>query len=340
MYCKLLEKGFSIQVDGTYSPCCQFEWQHESPTDFETFKKLRSDKHQEMMSTDWIPECRWCKQDHTFKGESMRDHVNATVEGNFWELWFSNTCNLSCRMCNSALSSTWQQIIKRNPHLEWDKNFKMSTQVTHYKFQETEFFNDLPNTKHLKLLGGEPMLIKEVKRVLQYVLDNNFADQINLHLTTNLTQTVDDWWIDVFKSFKTVRVIGSVDGLGKRYEYIRPGSNFDIVLKNAQVLKDLSQKIKHLSFIISCTGQTLTAFQHKDIYKFWQEHGLEVDIEQLYYPEFMSYRSLNPTLRKLYGIESELTYDPSQFEQLVKHMKIQDQIHGTSFHNEFAELFD
>jgi len=54
----------------------------------------------------------------------------------------------------------------------------------------------------------------------------------------------------------------------------------------------------------------------------------------------MSYRSLNPTLRNLYGIKSELEYDPKQFEQLVKHMKIQDQIHGTSFRNEFPELFD
>lgn len=338
--CKLLEQGTTIQIDGCFSPCCQFEWQQPAPSNYQDFIKLRGQKNQQMQSDQWIPECRWCKDDHEFKGESMRDHVNQTVEGNFWELWFNNTCNLACRMCNAWLSSTWQQNIKLNATKKWHKEFtSWSIDSTPVKFDELVFFDDLPNVKHLKLLGGEPFLIKEVKRTLEYILSKNFSQNINLHLTTNLMQPINDWWINVFESFKSVTLIGSVDGLNSRYEYIRPGASFDQALKTVDQIKTISKVIPNFHFMISSTGQTLNAVQYKATKQFWKQKDIEVDIEQLYYPNFMSYKSLHPDLRKEFGIETTMEYDQSCFDTLVEQMKIQDSVHGTNFELECAELF-
>lgn len=339
--CVLLEKGTTIQIDGSYSPCCQFEWQHPSPTDYKKFLELRKEKNQKMKSspTQWIKECRWCQDDHAWKNESMRDHVNATVEGNFWELWFNNTCNLSCRMCNAWLSSTWQQNIKQNPNFNWHKEFVKDQKIKSVKFNETVFFEDLPNVRHLKLLGGEPFMIKEVKKVLEHIIEQNLAKQINLHLTTNLTHEITDWWKKVFETFKSVTVIGSMDGLEKRYEYIRPGASFDKSIKTAEYLKQISNWIKDFDFMISCTGQTLNAVQYHDIKEFWNNKGIHIDIEQMYYPDFMSYKSLHPKLRNKFKINTEIEYDPKSWEMLIKQMELQDKVHNTNFKLECAELF-
>lgn len=336
--CVLLEKGASITINGGISPCCQFEWQHQTPTDYKHFLELRQQKNLEMQTDAWIPECRRCKDDHDFKGDSMRDHVNQSVEGNFWELWFNNTCNLSCRMCNVYLSSTWANNVKQYQDQAWDSNYTFTFDQKHIKFDETVFFNDLPNVRHLKLLGGEPLLIKEVKRTLDYIVTNNFASNINLHLTTNLTQEINDYWKNIFLEFKSVFVIGSVDGLYSRYEYIRPGASFSNILRTVDQLQKLDNDNSDIRFIISCTGQTLNASQNSAIKSFWNTKGIDHDIEQLYYPDFMSYKSLRPDLRSKFGIVTSMEYDEKLWKKLVVQMKIQDQVHGTNFGTECSEL--
>lgn len=338
--CAFLQKGNTISIDGSFSPCCQFEWQHPAPTNYQDFIQLRQSKDELMQSDEWIPECRWCKDDHEFKGESMKDYANQFIKGNHWELYFNNTCNLACRMCYAWLSSTWEQNIKRNPNLAWDKNYVADPDsIRSFKFDETVFYDDLPNVRHLKLLGGEPFLMKEVKRVLDHVMMKGYAHQIDLHVTTNLMQSIDDWWQGVFASFRTTRLIGSVDGLGQRYDYIRPGAKFETAMNTVQQIKKITASNPKLIFNISCTGQTLNASQYNDIKTFWKHEGIQLDIEQMYYPEFMSYRSLHPDLRKQFGIETTLEYDPKCFEKLVEQMHIQDSIHGTSFNKACPELF-
>lgn len=338
--CVLLEKGCSITIDGGLSPCCQFEWQQPHPTDYQNFLQLREQKNQAMQSDQWIPECRWCHDDEKFKGDSMRDHVNKTVEGNFWELWFNNTCNLACRMCNAYLSSTWQSNIKHHEYLSWHKDYTIRSDRKFLKFDKTVFFQDLPNVKHLKILGGEPLLTKEVKRTLMYVIENNFSHNIHLHLTTNLTQPITDEWKDIFNAFQSLFLIGSVDGLYKRYQYIRPGANFNNIMQTVDTLKNLTQKIKNFEFSISCTGQTLNAVQNNDIKDYWKKYGLTCDIEQLYYPKFMSYRSLHPKLRDKFGIKTTLNYEEKYWIQLLEQMQVQDKVHNKHFKTECPELFE
>lgn len=343
--CIMLEKGITYRPGGKLYPCCLWQWQDdvENVYDYETFKTLRAQKRDQMNSSDeWIPECKQCMEDTKFKGDSFRDHANTIVEGGFWELNFNNTCNLSCRMCNGSLSSTWLSLIKKNPHEQWHRDYTEIGYEDHLKFDKLEFYEELPTVRHIKLLGGEPFLMKEVYRMLNYVMDSGHAHKINLHVTTNLTQPFTDWWHKVIDKFKRLQIMGSVDGLGSRYEYIRPGAKFQQVSDMAKHLNDLTAVKENFSMHISCCGMTLTASQHQQMFDYWQKQvGIaSMDVEQVYEPTFMSYRSLHPTLREMYNINAGFDYDPKEWDMLIKQMAIQDKIHGTDFRKECPELFD
>ena len=156
-YCVMLEKGITYRPGGKLYPCCLWKWQDiPAPTDYEQFKKMREEKREQMNSSDdYIPECKQCMDDTEFKGDSFRHHANNTVKGGFWEMNFNNTCNLSCRMCNPSLSSTWASILKKER-----KNFPFAEDYTdheymeHVKFDKIEFYHELPHVRHIKLLGG------------------------------------------------------------------------------------------------------------------------------------------------------------------------------------------
>jgi len=346
-YCVMLEKGITYRPGGKLYPCCLWKWQDiPAPTDYEQFKKMREEKREQMNSSDdYIPECKQCMDDTEFKGDSFRHHANNTVKGGFWEMNFNNTCNLSCRMCNPSLSSTWASILKKErKNFPFAEDYTDNEYMEHVKFDKIEFYHELPQVKHIKLLGGEPFLMKEVYRMLDYVMQTKHSKNIVLEVTTNLTQPFDDYWKKVVENFKEVNVCGSVDGLGSRYEYIRPGGNFQDVSDRAKQILDLSHSISgNLNIRISAVGMTVTASQHHDIKKFWKEIGInDVEIEQCYEPTFMSYRSLHPTLRDRFNVHPghELEYDEKEWKQLQLQMAILDKIHGTDFKTECPELFD
>lgn len=345
-YCVMLEQGITYRPGGKLYPCCLWRWQPDQPdvTDYNEFRNIIETKRQQMnFSENWIPECEQCRQDTEFKGgESFRDHANEIVEGGFWELNFNNTCNLSCRMCNGSLSSTWASIIKQHPDQPWHSDYTDFGYENHLKFDKLEFYHELPNVRHIKILGGEPFLMKEVYRMLDYVMESGHSRHISLYVTTNVTQPFTDYWHNVIENFKHFQLMCSVDGLGSRYEYIRPQSNFQQVSDRVKHLKDLTAKKNNFSIAISCCGMTLTASQNDDVFKYWKQTvGVKhCEIEQVYEPTFMSYRSLKPELRQKYNINAGFNYDEKEWLELEKQMAIQDKLYGTSFRNECPELFD
>ena len=80
--------------------------------------------------------------------------------------------------------------------------------------------------------------------------------------------------------------------------------------------------------------------QNNDIKDYWKKYGLTCDIEQLYYPKFMSYRSLHPKLRDKFGIKTTLNYEEKYWIQLLEQMQVQDKVHNKHFKTECPELFE
>lgn len=158
----------------------------------------------------------------------------------YLDLRLGHTCNLKCIMCSPHDSSQWigdhkkvfpilQSPVVRS-QMEWDqKNFDN-------KWHErpefwNEVFEQIPNIKQLYFAGGEPLVIKEHALFLEEIVRRGYAHKILLRYNSNGT-IITDKMIELWSKFRKVKLAISLDGIGKRVEYIRYPLNFKEIEEN------------------------------------------------------------------------------------------------------------
>ena len=83
----------------------------------------------------------------------------------------------------------------------------------------------------ISITGGEPLLHKDILKILKLCRDLNFQITIS---TNGLL--ISNSLIDNFKKFQVARVIVSLDGLKESHEYIRSKNTFDKTVTNIKSL--------------------------------------------------------------------------------------------------------
>jgi MoaA/NifB/PqqE/SkfB family radical SAM enzyme len=305
--------------------------------------------YEKSLSDEWMPECIDCMEEEqepdsrSLRVESLQKYDNADTHGlKYWDLKISNTCNLMCRMCGPNDSSTWMKNAKANPVFDWPEHVKESLTAKlswHDTFLET-VKDSLWDIDVLKFTGGEPMLVKHVKEVIQHLIDQGASKSVSLRLTTNATVVYDEWWQNLVHEFKNVCVSMSIDGYGKRFEYQRAGASWEQVEKNAKLI---SKQQKHKNFFcnIAYTPTSINAAITDQTRAWAEENNLYFHKGVVVHkPTYMGYASLDYPLRTRYNIQSDVPYDPAQFEILKKQMSYIDKVYNTDFKTECPEFFD
>jgi MoaA/NifB/PqqE/SkfB family radical SAM enzyme len=93
-----------------------------------------------------------------------------------------------------------------------------------------------------------------------------------LHYTTNVTVFPDSGWWELWKHFKEVDIQLSIDGIGKRQEYIRHPSNWDDIVENVQ--KYLSFKDFNVQISVSHTVSAYNIFYLDEFFAWCYSIGL------------------------------------------------------------------
>jgi len=176
----------------------------------------------------------------TAKGEKYR------FEGRILEIQvksFGIECNLDCQMCHHFSSSirtkmafdngVWNDVVwgdkeearKKSEVAMWPKPVgKINKQIL-----------DLaPYIYNLKIIGGEPLVMKKHYELLQQIIDIGEAKNMQLKYQTNAT-TLAAGKHNILKyipHFKSVLVVVSLDSVGKSNDYIRRRSDYDTIVKN------------------------------------------------------------------------------------------------------------
>ena len=143
------------------------------------------------------------------------------------ELYPSNICNLKCRICGPYNSSRWISEAKETLGIT-EKVYNNLTP------ENMDLFSDwLPNLKELNVVGGEPLLLREYKQLLDLAIEGNYSKNIALFTTTNGTIYSEEL-VGLLQHFKKVHLTFSIDDIGQRFEYQRKGATWQPVIDNIQ----------------------------------------------------------------------------------------------------------
>jgi len=195
------------------------------------------------------------------QGDSIENYKKGPVQ---LALKISNVCNLRCRSCNGADSVTLSVEGKKYAkHSEWKNNFyiKETKRKEFTNKQIDEIVEWSGNLKRLEIYGGEPLLDVQTFNLLGKIADTGRADEIQINISTNITHRISQENIDILKQFNHVNINLSIDGWGKRFEYLRHPGNWQEVYTNLYWFKQLYEsKQINLDILPVCTVTAMNVY--------------------------------------------------------------------------------
>jgi len=266
-----------------------------------------------------------------------------------YDLRYSNTCTLKCRMCNSSSSSAINSEYKKINGL-WPEKFW--TIGNHRIDHNVELHQDI---QKIYLAGGEPLVEPLNLELLDKIADYNNEIVILINTSLNI---LSDKFIQVLNKFKYLTLVVSLDGTHAVNDYIRHGSNFPIILENIKKLN------KHDIMFSTCIS-IYNIFSIKDLIVFLQtefkeysyNHSINVvnDIEELFI-ENVPY-DLRPMLidylhscleiadqfpavgiKNCISILEQPNFDANKFGNFKKYTKLLDMVRNESISNVVPQL--
>lgn len=213
-------------------------------------------------------------------GHNIREILTTQEDGTqdpmamtYWDIRFSNLCNLKCRSCGHIFSSNWYQDQARLAGPEWrQQNQPLNYAGRHELDMWEQLEPHLDYVEQIYFAGGEPLLMEEHYRILEELVRREKFD-VRLIYNTNFTQTylknrsVFEYW----RQFRSVAVGASLDASGDRAEYIRKGTDWQQVVENRREMMRVCPKV---DFYISPTLSIMNAWHLPDFHRGWVDLGL------------------------------------------------------------------
>lgn len=229
-----------------------------------------------------------------------------------------NICNLACRICGPESSTSWAAEILETVDIQDIKTHPvyLTNHQSQWIRKPNSFWKELelhlPNIKFLIIVGGEPMMIPEHLNLLEAAKVSGYSKEIGIRYNTNGT-IYSDAAVALWKSFKYVKVVVSVDDIDDRFEYQRSNASWPAVVENLNKYKENSSA----DIVICCTVNIQNVLYLPEIYSWCIEHGFDdVYLNLLHQPTELSIKHLTPSAKSIV------------LEKLSKHDfgKLQDKI--------------
>jgi len=237
----------------------------------------------------------------------------------YLEVNFNQACQLKCSYCSPALSSSWEQEIRkfgvfptREGHVPIDYLEKMGLmplpleKPNPYVEAFWEWWPTIYSSlKVFRMTGGEPLLDENTFKILTYI-KNNPNPSLSVSITSNMCppDTRFRRFLDLVKELhenkciKEVLLFVSVDSVGPQAEYIRHGLNFEKLHKNICTFLD---EVPHASISVINTFNALSVVGFPKFLDMIQNlrqkysgdfERIHFDTPRLYSPPFISCKIL------------------------------------------------
>ena len=189
----------------------------------------------------------------------------------YWDIRFSNLCNMACRSCGTWFSSNWYEDHKKIHGSDpgHPKIMRAGRSANDIWEQLLEQFD---HVEQFYFAGGEPIIMEEHLRILKE-LDKRKMYHVRLIYNTNFSKSKFKG-TDIFElwnKFDSVSIGASLDAEGARAELIRKGTKWNDIVANRKRMMEVCPKV---DFYISSTVGMVNALHVPDFHRNWVEQGL------------------------------------------------------------------
>jgi MoaA/NifB/PqqE/SkfB family radical SAM enzyme len=280
--------------DGRAYPCCLGKAEHpvgnfkEKPMREIWNDQPMKDMRLNMLSDRPCNECGDCYEQEAMGFASMRNNSNKgfghhidlvdqtlpdgslpSMRLHYWDVRFSNICNLKCRSCGSIFSSRWYDDDVRL----WGKELRPRVQFAgrHDEDVWEQMQEHIPHLEQIYFAGGEPLIMEEHNRILKLLIASGNTN-LRLVYNTNLTELKfkRESVLDLWKHFPNICVAASLDDMGDRAAIIRSGTVWADVEQN---IRDLKRECPHIDFMISPTLSIMNIWNFTRFHRYMVDQG-------------------------------------------------------------------
>lgn len=303
-FCVLPWVHFHSWPDGKVMPCCVADSNMPVANlkDNESIIQMMNSKDYKKMRTSMLNDepveaCKRCydlelmgtwtmRQSHNkrrgleyvemISKNTSDDGTLSEFQMKYMDLRFSNMCNMKCRSCGPGCSSLWaQEFVDERGVAVYEEYFKTKKVVIN-SAEEMNFMNKLkPYLKdvlEVYFAGGEIIITPEHYECLDYWIENDLTDQVELTYTTNLSSLKykDKDLIGYWKKFPQLKIWASLDAAGDVAEAIRKGTDWKRIVKNINSLKE---QVPHAQFQITPTISIWNIFDFPEFFDYMISEG-------------------------------------------------------------------
>lgn len=290
-FCVLPWVSLETSPIGTVRPCClaDDEIVDDAGNKFDLhqagFQNIQDSSHmrdlrQEFLDGKQPKTCRKCWNEErggrTSKRMHTLDRLKHMLPEQSWtddakplmflDLKLGNICNLKCRICGSWSSSTFAvEELKNLPAGEDSKNNHHFTMLRAgaWPRENPSFWQEIAQVseqiRYIEFTGGEPFMIREHFDMLQRLVDQELAGNIEIHYNTNGTQWPNNAE-NIWKHFKLVEIAFSIDDVAERFEYQRSNAVWIEVCDNIQKFRELRKRYKNIQLQVCCTVNVFNVY--------------------------------------------------------------------------------
>jgi len=278
----------------------------------EKYKTMRK----KMIAGEKCNECAACYSIEESNSESPRqlqtnkfkkyiplaDTTNSdgSVEMNlrYFDIRWSNICNFKCRSCSSTYSSSWATEDNNRGH---NKKVFIFAGGDSNDALYNQFLPHFKNIEEFYFAGGEPLLTDKHYDILEYLISIGKTD-VTLKYNTNLSNLKykNKSVIDLWKHFPNIQIGASLDSWGARAEYIREGTDWELIKDNLRSIKQHVPQVQlYITTVVSAFNvSTLPEFfNHMLESNLFNIKDLASSVYNLLNPEFYSFSILNNELK-------------------------------------------
>lgn len=304
-----------------------FSWPHNDFNEYVNSEYLQY-LRQQLTTGHRLPECSSCWKKEKMGQTSLRQVINNTMTKNqghaldqTWiasygrrkrdfthdyiisaDIKLSNHCNFACAMCwphdSTKIYSAWKSKSdhKIMPILQAHRPPGYLDDIRNRAVDNHNY--DLldqilaQNPRYLKILGGEPLLDRELLKKLQETPES-VQQKLSLIFSTNGSVDLVDFAKSLSR-FKQVQYVVSLDGIDQTQDYIRKGSDWSSIARNIESWLERGNRLD-----VHCTLQSLNLLRLPQLMTWCEDRNINIDYSWVDQPYFFSVTSIPSPIRQL-----------------------------------------